>query len=133
MTRHVAIFACLALAGCVTAPAAKSQVVELGAEVTLAAGATVSVKGAGLAVRFVSVTEDSRCPRDVTCIWAGEVKIQLEVLVSRTRSKVEILEGGNTVASGYRVSLVRVDPVPSSTARIALQDYRVTLRADKAG
>ena len=85
MTRLAAVLTCLALAGCGTAPAAKSQTVDLGAEVTLAPGATVSVKAAEMQVRFVSVTEDSRCPRDVTCIWAGEVKVQIEIRVPAGR------------------------------------------------
>ena len=62
-------------------------------------------------VRFVAVTEDSRCPRDVTCIWAGEVKVQLEIQESsKAASKVEILEGASTVAGAYRVTVVRVEP-----------------------
>ena len=85
-------------------------------------------------VRFVAVTEDSRCPRDATCIWAGEVKVQLEIQQSsQVASQVEILEGGSTVAGVYRVTLVRVEPQPVSTARIAPQDYRATLKIDKAG
>jgi hypothetical protein len=43
----------------------------------------------------------------------------------------EILEGGSTLAGAYRVTLVRVDPQPLSTARIAPQDYRATLKIDK--
>src|SRR6185503_16034330 len=30
-------------------------------------------------VRFVNVTEDSRCPTDVQCIWAGQVSIMIEI------------------------------------------------------
>ena len=85
-------------------------------------------------VRFVAVTEDSRCPRDVTCIWAGEVKVQLEIQqASKAASQVELLEGGSTVAGEYRVTLVRVEPQPTSTAKIAPQDYRATLKIDKSG
>ena len=32
-----------------------------------------------LEVRFVEVVEDSRCPKNVNCIWAGEVTILVEV------------------------------------------------------
>ena len=132
MTRLAAILTFLALAGCAPAPAAKSQAVDLGAEVTLAPGATTSVNGAELKVRFVSVTEDSRCPRDVTCIWAGEVKVQFEVQESaKIASPVEIVEGGNSDVGAYRVKLVRVEPAPRSTAQIAPQDYRATIVVEK--
>lgn len=134
MTRLAAILTCLALAACGAAPARESQSVELGAQFTLAPAATASVENAGLEVTFVAVTDDSRCPRDVTCIWAGEVKVQLEIHASmKDASQPEILEGGSTVAGGYRVTLVRVAPQPISTARIAPQDYRATLKVDSLG
>jgi hypothetical protein len=132
MIRLAAIVSCLALMGCGAAPARESQSAELGTPFTLAPGATVSVKSAAMKVTFVSVTEDSRCPRDVACIWAGEVKVQLEIQqASQAASQVEIPEGGSTVAGACRVTLVRIEPQPASTARIAPQDYRATLRVDK--
>jgi hypothetical protein len=92
------------------------------------------VKTTGLTLRFVAVTEDSRCPRDLTCVWAGEVRALLEIRESsRAASRLELLEGGSTVAGGCRVTLVRVEPQPTSTAKIAAQDYRATLKLDKAG
>ena len=133
MTRLAAILTCLALAGCGTTPAVTAQAVDPGDEVTLAAGATVSVKTANLQVHFVSVTEDSRCPRDVTCVWAGEVKVLLGIQTPQVASQVEILEGGNTVAGAHRVTLIRVEPQPMSTAKIAPHDYRATLKRDKVG
>ena len=92
------------------------------------------MKAAELKVRFVAVTEDSRCPRDVTCVWAGEVKVPLEIQESsKAASLVEILEGGSTVAGAYRVTLVRVEPAPANGMNIAPQDYRVTLRVNTSG
>jgi hypothetical protein len=129
MSRVVALLTCLALAGCNVARTQETQAVALGAEVTLAPGATVSVKATSMKVRFVAVTEDSRCPRDVNCIWAGEVKVQLAV----DNSTLEVLAGGSAVAAGYRVTVVRVEPQPVSTARIAPQDYRATLKMEKEG
>ncbi|HKE96834.1 MAG TPA: hypothetical protein VKB34_21180 [Povalibacter sp.] len=126
-----AILTLLALAGCGAARSQESQAVDLGAEVTLAPGATAAVKAAGMKVRFVAVTEDSRCPRDTTCVWAGEVKVQIEIQQSsHSAPPVEMLEGGTTQAGGYRVTLVRVEPQPVSTTRIAPQEYRATLRVD---
>lgn len=132
MIRVAAILTCLAMTACGAAPSRELRAIDPGAEVTLAPATTVSVKSAGMTVRFVAVTEDSRCPRDVTCIWAGEVKVQLEIRrSSQGASQVEILEGGKTDAGDYRVTLVRVEPRPTSTARIAPQDYRATLKIDK--
>jgi hypothetical protein len=131
MTRIAAILTCLSLAACGTAPARESQVASLGVEVTLAPGAAVSVKDTGLLVRFVAVTEDSRCPRDVTCVWAGQLKVQLEIQQSsQAASQVEILAGGTMEAGKYSVTVVRVEPQAVSTVKIGPQDYRATLRID---
>ena len=133
MTRFAAILMCVSLVGCAAARSVDSRTVALGAQVMLAPGQTVSVKTTAMKVRFVAVTEDSRCPRDVTCIWAGEVKVALEIQMSKDASQAEITEGGSTVADLYRVTLERVEPLPTSTAKIAPQDYRVTLKIDKTG
>lgn len=134
MTPLAALLTCLALAGCGAAADREMETVDLGAQVTLAPGAIVSLKATGMTVRFVAVTDDSRCPGDVTCVWAGEVRARLEIHeASRAASQLELLEGGSTVAGGCRVTLVRVEPQPTSEARIAPQDYRATLQLDKAG
>ena len=33
----------------------------------------------GLTVRFVELMEDSRCPENARCVWAGNARIKLEV------------------------------------------------------
>lgn len=131
MMRIAVILASLALAGC-GAEGSQAQAVDAGTEFTLAQGATASVKAADVKLRFVSVIEDSRCPRDTTCVWAGEVRVQLEIQEpSRAESPVEVLLGSSSIVGAYRVTLVRVEPEPVSTSRISPQDYRVTLVIEK--
>lgn len=134
MTRLVAILTCLALTGCGGARTQETRAVELGAKVTLAPGEVVAVTSLDMKVRFVAVTADSRCPRDVTCVWAGEVKVQLEIQqASQPAAQAEIREGDSTAAGVYRVTLEQVGPQPTSTVKIAPQDYRATLMIEKAG
>ena len=133
MTRVAVLLASLALAGCGTAPAQRAQCVEAGAEVTLAPGEAVSLGSSDLTVRFLAVSADSRCPRDVQCIWAGEVKVQLEIEDGRARSKVEVIGGSNAVSGDWRVTLVRVDPQTSRTSKIAPAGYRATIKVEKGG
>jgi len=131
MLRLAAILSCLALAGCGAVPAQQPPTVELGAEVTLAPGEGVAVNNARLKVRFVGVSEDSRCPRDVNCVWAGEVKVRLEIFAIE-QSRVELREGESTLSGEYRITVVHVEPQPVSTAHIAPPDYRATLKAETA-
>ena len=50
-------------------------------EFTLKVGQKVTVKDTNLTVRFVAVAEDSRCPVDVTCAWAGNARLEFDLQV----------------------------------------------------
>ncbi|HKU88950.1 MAG TPA: hypothetical protein VJP84_04115 [Steroidobacteraceae bacterium] len=131
MSRLAILLTCLAFTGCIAAAAPTP--VESGATFTLAPGESASLVGTPVGVRFVSVTEDSRCPQDTTCIWAGEVKAAIEILErSKVARQLELKLGESAEGRGCRVTLLAVEPLPSSTARISRQGYRATLRIDKA-
>jgi hypothetical protein len=84
-----------------------------------------------------SITEinDSRCPSDVVCVWAGKADVKI---------KVESPFSGNLVLStmnngfyknidtlgNYSFQLVDVSPYPISTEEIKLEDYSVTLKIE---
>lgn len=53
-------------------PAASFFMVPLGKTITKS----------GVAITLVAVLEDSRCPRDTTCIWAGEAVVKILVRVT---------------------------------------------------
>ena len=50
-------------------PAATTFMVALGKAITKS----------GVAITLVAVLEDSRCPRDTTCIWAGKAVVKILV------------------------------------------------------
>jgi hypothetical protein len=101
---------------------------ELDVEGTLAAGASSAVKGTDMEVKFVTITEDSRCPTDSTCVWAGEVKVKLEVrLGNQAPKESEVLEGRSMLAEPYRLTVTRVLPEPVSTKKTTPSDYRISL------
>lgn len=54
--------------------------VELAAEGIVAAsiGETADL-GGGLTIRPIDVKEDSRCPADVDCVWAGQLVLRADV------------------------------------------------------
>ncbi|HEY5809179.1 MAG TPA: hypothetical protein VIT67_14495 [Povalibacter sp.] len=129
-TRLTAVFALFALVSCGAASPRELQA-ELGTGVTVAPGEVVKISE--LKVRFIAVTEDSRCPRDTTCFWAGEVKVQIAIeQPSQPLQQAEVEEGGNTVVGDYRVTVLRVQPERTSETKIPPQDYRATLKVDKA-
>lgn len=44
-------------------------------------------------INFIKVIEDSRCPKDANCIWAGRAKILVEVTYEEETEKREIVFG----------------------------------------
>ncbi|WP_035335443.1 hypothetical protein [Dokdonia sp. PRO95] len=83
----------------------------------------------GATVRLVKVLEDSRCPKGVDCIWAGNAKVAVEI-ISESGKKVtkEITLGGGPVAPIYlqddlKVLIKGLAPYPSSLSKIKASDY----------
>ena len=46
--------------------------IDLGQETTMPPGQSISIKNEDLQIKFLGVADDSRCPRDATCVWEGE-------------------------------------------------------------
>ena len=131
--RCVLPIALLGLAACGTSSSdAPPAPLELGVEGTLRVGASTAVKGEDITVRFVQVSEDSRCPRDTQCTWAGEVTLELEARIGNAAPvQRQVLEGRSMLAEPYRITVIRVLPDPVSTQPTAPGDYRVMLIVSK--
>ena len=89
--------------------------------VKLVQGQEVGVKDAGLTLKLLEVN-DSRCPQNVQCFWAGEVGIALEIAkvgVQYVRQPVYTLfdssarsDPKSVLAEGYQVRILEVTPSP---------------------
>jgi hypothetical protein len=81
-----------------------------------------------------TITEinDSRCPSDVVCIWAGkvDVKIKVESPVAGTITLSTYDNPVDTVGN-YSFKIIDVSPYPISTKTIKLEDYVVLLSIEK--
>jgi hypothetical protein len=81
-----------------------------------------------LKVRLVDVS-DSRCPTDVTCLWAGEAIVRLTISSKGKTSEHELKEFQKGALDGYVFEILQVLPARGAEAqRIAPADYRVTLK-----
>ena len=125
------IAACLAMAACGNKVATPSgEKIPLGREFTLAVGQS-AVVGDGVRLTLKSVTDDSRCPVDVTCVWEGDAKVSVEVITPSPRAEHELhttgRESHEAKHGAYRVTLVKLEPAPRSTVTISSSDYRATL------
>lgn len=89
-------------------------------------------------IRFLKVTEDSRCPTGVSCVWAGQAKVVIGVyendaLIEEKQIIVgangftpdknkELLTSGEKTILGYNLA-----PYPSSGRKINSADYYLEL------
>ncbi len=124
--------------------------------VELALGQTATLSG--VEVRAVRMVQDSRCPPDVACFWAGAAIAEIEVKADGSRETVHLgvsagkpvhlaappppntvpplQPGGAPVAGGRWVLAVRrVTPGPSTKllgGKIAPGDYRLLVALEPA-
>ena len=87
-----------------------------------------------LAIRFVEMVEDSRCPRDVNCVWAGNAKIKVRVSKNGRSHDLTLDTNGQSqsaVAEGYSIKLLGLTPEPRSNIRINRNGYVATLEIVK--
>ena len=88
---------------------------------------------ADLHVSFASVTADSRCPRKVVCVWAGDAAIVLEVKHGAETRSVELhTTSPQTMgeAFGHRIELVSLDPYPEEPSERKPNAYVAHLVVD---
>ncbi len=87
-----------------------------------------------LSVRFVELVEDSRCPADAQCVWAGNAKIKIRVTMKGRSHDLTLDTNGPhqaTTAEGYTIKLISLTPAPRSNIRIDRNGYVATFEAVK--
>ena len=86
----------------------------------------------GPIVQPVEVLEDSRCPVDVACVWAGRVRVKMLWIRSGGRQQeFEVTLGQRTPLADGSILLERVAPPRTSAAKsIKPADYRFDFRFD---
>lgn len=99
-------------------------------------GNTINIEG--LDFKFVGTQSDSRCPKGVQCVWAGEVIATVNILKEGTvlerkrivfsaTSKAENLTGNIFSSEAFNVSGLSVGPYPEYRDKIKKEDYYINL------
>ena len=104
-------------------------------EIKLKIGESAKAPGDDLKIEFDSVTEDSRCPKGVNCIWAGNAKVLLKV--EKEAGKPASVELNTNIKPNtsryleYELRLKELKPYPVADSTIKSSDYEVTLTVHK--
>lgn len=90
-------------------------------------------------VNFKKVISDSRCPRNVSCVWAGEAKVLVEILENGKllEEKILVIDSANNLLNSsdedYHYNVLGMDlrPYPTVKAKGIQPDYTLTVKVVK--
>ncbi len=123
------------LARCDAASRSGQVCARLGEEFDVRVGETAHIAGTRFSLRVDSVPEDSRCPRDAVCVWAGNARVVLALRDGESTDRAEVnstLEPHAATRWGYHVQLVRVQPEALAGQAIAQREYRIRLLVNRS-
>ncbi|WP_339835155.1 hypothetical protein [uncultured Flavobacterium sp.] len=96
---------------------------------------TLNKVGNDYEMKISKIISDSRCPEGVTCIWAGEVQLELEIYKNHKLEKSETLSINNKkleqnkqffseyISLDKKVKDILVQPIKKEGQTIELKDY----------
>ena len=89
-----------------------------------------------LIITLLGIEEDSRCPIDVTCVWEGSVKAEINLVNGQTNLGNHIIplavkDASAQTFEGYFIKMMEVEPYPVSSTPIKPSEYMVTFLVSK--
>ena len=115
-------------------PATETSITaSLGEAFDIKVGQKASIFSQQLTLKFLSVSEDSRCPQGTICMWEGNGKVNIEVTATGETSYVVELNTAMSLESeatylNYTIALLDLRPYPSAESTIQQSEYIATVR-----
>lgn len=82
----------------------------------------------GPRVTPLRVLEDSRCPMEARCVWAGRVRLEVRIELGGGTTVRELASDQPLPVADGQLELLGVMPPTSTQRRIDPRDYRFALR-----
>ena len=82
---------------------------------------------AGFSITLNKISEDSRCPFDVQCVWAGRFTTSVTIRSGEKMMTMDLSSEGPVMFDDYKLYILHVSPEPISTLKIEESDYIVTI------
>ncbi len=129
----IAFFSAFAKAQETPSPSVQSPTIGI----KLALGKSIQLDD--VTITFEKVLEDSRCPKDVQCVWAGQIKVQLKIeeknrtstqknIIFSPTSKDDKIVYSSDVKS---INALEVMPYPQTNNTVAEREYILLLQEVK--
>lgn len=104
---------------------------NLNEEFYITQGQKAELKDSGLEITFNRVSEDSRCPRGVECVWEGNGRIKISVyhpaFGTETKELNTTVEPRQAVVGKFKIGLSELQPYPEKDKEISPENYRIRL------
>lgn len=124
---HVSLAVAMLAVVSACATVESAVVADPGVAFSLPVGKTATVNGTSVRITFNRVTDDSRCPVDVQCVWAGDAKIELTITGQGAPADAKVISitpPNNEVTSGnLRIRFVGLAPAPKQSEPGASRAY----------
>ena len=120
-----------------TAPAARPDAgADVETLVNVHIGESATAPKSTVTITFTAVGDDSRCPTNVTCVWAGDAAVTLRVQPAKGTAEVVTLHTGlanarTATAAGLRLRLESLEPRPTFGKGIDRSAYVATIAIAK--
>ena len=115
----------LLLSACTSPQASEEISIELNKNFPLRINQTAVLEEKDFQIKFLEITEDSRCPSDVDCFWAGQVIAKLQ---SKNNAEISLKTQEEKIIENYKVQLLDIQPYPKTSQKIESTNYIATLR-----
>jgi hypothetical protein len=98
-------------------------------------GETKSNTDYGIIISLDSVLNDSRCPSDGICVWAGNAQVRF--VYSKSNERISLVLNTlpsfrtDTLINGYRIKLIGLTPYPKIAESIKQSDYAADIEITK--
>lgn len=91
-----------------------------------------TIKQGDVSIKLLDVLEDSRCPSGVQCVWAGQVKLLVEVIDNDKKETKEITLKGNNKPEIFKnehstIYLKEIQPGRIHKVKQVIDDYVLLL------
>src|SRR5690606_3412396 len=101
----------------------------------LRAGELASLEGVDLLVAFGGATNDSRCPVDVNCVWAGDAELTIGLASDGGSWSWTVLhttlQPTSREVNDFTIAVEGLEPEPLASVAIQPDDYVAILRVTR--
>jgi hypothetical protein len=102
--------AALLIAGCASSPRVSEPVFAQEEDGLSRAPIGETIAVGGPKVTPLAVLEDSRCPMNARCVWAGQVRVRVQVHLGSSTKVIELTQGRAVPIADGTLELVEVQP-----------------------